>query len=351
MKKRMRAVLQGRSGPAATGAAPPPGSNPLGEPFRIGRLELGNRVVQAPLAGIANRAFRLQSHRHGAGLAVSEMVASMGIVHGNRKTLDMLVRDPREGPTGVQIFGADPAVMAEAARVAEGAGGDFVDINMGCPVRKVCSTGAGAALLADPERAAAIVRAMAEAVAIPVTVKMRRGLTPSTSAPTEAARRFEAAGASALFVHPRAAAEEYEGTADHRITAEVVRAVGIPVIASGDVLGPDDGRRVLDETGCAGVAIGRGALGYPWIFGDLVAGRPRRRPDAHEVAGELRRFAADARAVLGERRVCGYMRRFYPWYLAGYRTPPGLLEGMLRAPSLDEALVLLDSGLEASAAA
>lgn len=340
----MRGVLTARTAAADAPPSAPDAPNALAEPFSIGRLRLANRVVQAPLAGIANRAFRLQSHRHGAGLAVSEMVASMGIVHGNRKTLDMLALDPAEGPTGVQVFGADPGVMAEAARVVRAAGADFVDINMGCPVRKVCSTGAGAALLGDPAQAARVIGAMVDAVDIPVTVKMRRGLTPSTSEPAELARRFADAGAAALFVHPRAAAEEYEGSADHRITAEVAAAVDIPVIASGDVLGPDDGRRVLAQTGCAAVAIGRGALGYPWIFGDLVAGASRPRPGLGDVIAEVEAFAAHAREVLGEGRVCGYMRKFYPWYLAGNPTSPGLLDDMLRAPALDDALAMLRAG-------
>jgi tRNA-dihydrouridine synthase B len=342
MKKRMRAVLLSRGGEAGAGPQEAPaGPNPLAEGFSIDGLRLGNRIVQAPLAGIANSAFRLQSQRHGAGLAVSEMVAALGIVHRNRKTLDMLRIDPAEGPTGVQIFGAEPGAMAEAARVVADAGADFVDINMGCPVRKVCTTGAGAAMLADPDNACRVIRAMADAVGIPVTVKMRRGLTPASAAPVELARRFADAGARALFVHPRAAAEEYEGTADHRITAEVVGAVDIPVIASGDVLGPVDARRVLAQTGCAAVAIGRGALGYPWIFSDLIRGTPRARPPLEEVVDEVLRFAADVRVVLGDRRACGYMRKFYPWYLAGSAVGSDELACLLRAEPLDDALGLL----------
>lgn len=340
MKKRMRAIVLGRL-EAPVDVRAPFGANPLNEPFTIGSLTVANRIVQAPLAGIANSAFRLQSHRHGAGLAVSEMIASLGMLHGNRKTLAMLERDPREGPGGVQIFGADPAAMAEAARMVERSGADFVDINMGCPVRKVCSTGAGAALLAEPERAADVIEAMVRAVDIPVTVKMRRGLTPADAAPVELARRFVAAGAAALFVHPRAAAEEYEGTSDHRITAEVVRAVDVPVIASGDITDPRIAREVLERTGCAAVAIGRGALGYPWLFGDLAAGHTRARPTLEGVIDEVRRFAEDVRAVLGDRRACGYMRKFYPWYLTGRGVTHDLLERLLQTPTLDEALSLL----------
>lgn len=338
----MRNVLVGRAeghGPEADLLAA--GPNPLAEPFHIGRVEIANRIVQAPLAGIANRVFRTQSRRHGAGMTVSEMVASMGLVHGNRKTREMLAIEPGEGPVGIQVFGPRPEPMAEAARAVQEAGADFVDINMGCPVKKVCTTGAGAAMLADPEQAARVIEAMVRAVDIPVTVKMRRGLTPESARPVETAKRFEAAGASAIFLHPRAAAEEYEGTADHRITAEVAGAVSVPVIASGDIVSPADARRVLRQTGCAAVAIGRGALGYPWLFGDLVSGVSRPRPDLSEVVAEVESFAAGAALHLGDHRACSYMRKFYPWYLAGHRTPPGTLEALVRAPTLAEALDLL----------
>jgi tRNA-dihydrouridine synthase B len=351
VRKRMSAVLAGRA--AATAAAParPPRDWPVGEPFAIGGLRLENRLVQAPLAGIANWAFRRQSRRHGVGLAVSEMIASFGIRYANRKTLSMLAIAPDEHPVGVQVFGADADAMAEAALAVEAAGADMVDVNMGCPVPKICKTGAGAALLADPEAAARVVETMARAVRIPVTVKMRRGLTPSTSTPAETARRLEAAGASALCVHPRAAAEEYGGTADHRITAEIVQAVGVPVIASGDIAGPEDARRVLDETGCAAVAVGRAALGYPWVFGDIASGTARPRPSLDEVAQEVERFAADARVALGDARACGYMRKFYPWYLAGHGVPRADLEALLTTPTLDGALARLRSLAVASAAA
>lgn len=348
----MRNVLIGRGedhGPETEPAAA--GPNPLAEPFRIGDVDIANRIVQAPLAGIANRVFRTQSRRHGAGATVSEMVASMGLVHGNRKTREMLAIDPGEGPVGVQIFGPRPEPMAEAARAVEEAGADFVDINMGCPVKKVCTTGAGAAMLADPENAARVVAAMVRAVDIPVTVKMRRGLTPESARPVEAARRFEAAGAAAIFLHPRAAAEEYEGTADHRITAEVAAAVSVPVVASGDIVAPADARRVLEQTGCAAVAIGRGALGYPWLFGDLAAGVSRPRPGLDEVVAEVEAFAAGAAGHLGEHRACSYMRKFYPWYLAGHRTPQGTLDALVRAPTLEEALALLRAALAAPAPA
>jgi tRNA-dihydrouridine synthase B len=200
----MQAVLAGRESSSAEPVAGGPW--PLAEPFRIAGVTAPNRLVQAPLAGIGNWAFRRQSRRHGAGLVVSEMVSSHGVVHGNRRTRDMLAVRADEHPVGIQLFGADPAVMAEAAREVQEAGADLVDVNMGCPVPKICRTGAGAALLAEPGRAAAVVEAMVRAVSIPVTVKMRRGLTSATSRPAETARRLEAAGAAAICIHPRAAA-------------------------------------------------------------------------------------------------------------------------------------------------
>lgn len=339
MKKRFRSAL------AERGAPPEELTDiddwPVAEGFQIGDLELSNRVVQAPLAGIGNWAFRRQSTHHGAGLCISEMVSSWAIKHGNERTMKMLRIDPREGPMGFQLFGTNPEVMAEAARVVQEAGADLVDINMGCPVPKICKTGAGAALLSDLDTACAVVRAMTDAVSIPVTVKMRRGVTPRESRPTETARRFEAAGAAAIAFHPRAAAEEYDGTADHAITAEVVAAVDIPVMASGDILTPRQARDVLGKTGCAAVMIGRAALGNPWVLGAMASGRPSTRPGLSGVVAEATAFAEDIRLALGDTHAGPYMRKFYPWYLAGEAVPTERIQQMLTAPTLDDALELL----------
>jgi nifR3 family TIM-barrel protein len=312
----MKGVIADRTA-ADTDRAVPGVSWPLAEPFSIGDLEVPNRVVQAPLAGIANAPFRVQSQRHGAGLAISEMVASMGVHHGNARTVEMLRLDPDERRTGIQLFGAVPEAMAEAALAAEAHGAVLVDINMGCPVPKICKTGAGAALLADPTRAAAIVAACAGAVRIPVTVKLRRGLTPSESCPVEVARRLADAGAAAITIHPRAAAEEYRGAADHRITAELVAALEVPVIASGDITTPHAADEVVRQTGAAAVMIGRGGLGDPWLYRAIATGRPSERPGLAGVIDELRGFADEIVALMGERRGVHYLRKFYPWYLAG----------------------------------
>lgn len=336
----MKAVLAERAArPAPTPS--PAGPSPVAGELRIGGLVASNRLVQAPLAGIANWAFRRQSRRHGAGLTVSEMVSSHAIVHGNRKTLGMLAIAPDEHPVGVQLLGADPEVMAEAARAVEAAGADMIDINMGCPVSKVCKTGAGAGLLGDPALAARVVSATARAVSVPVTVKMRRGLTPSDARPVEVARRMEAAGAAAICFHPRAAADEYAGVCDHAVTARVVAGVGVPVIASGDIASVADARRVRERTGCAALAIGRAALGNPWVFGELAAGAERARPTLAAVVAEVESFAADLRLALGERRAGSDLRKFYPWYLAGHPVGREAIASLQTAPTLDAALAVM----------
>jgi tRNA-dihydrouridine synthase B len=343
VKKRMRGALADRVAAGHDDGSATRGDPwPLAEPFSIGALEIPNRVIQAPLAGIANAPFRVQAQRHGAGLAVSEMVASMGVHHGNARTVDMLTLDPRETLTGIQIFGADPDAMAGAARAAEARGAALIDINMGCPVPKICKTGAGASLLADPELAGRIVRACTDAVDIPVTVKIRRGLTPADARPAETARVLADAGAAAIAIHPRAAAEEYRGTADHAITAEVVAAVDVPVIASGDITSPRAARAVLEQTGAAAVMIGRGALGDPWLYGQIAAGGPSGRPGLVGVIAELVEFAREVIALMGERRGVHYLRKFYPWYFTGEDVPHEAIAELLTLEDFDRVVALLD---------
>jgi nifR3 family TIM-barrel protein len=333
VKKRMRALVAARQRePVAPESFDGPW--PLADEWRVGDVVIPNRVVQAPLAGIGNRVFRRQSREHGAGLVVSEMVAAHGIRHGNRRTTQMLDVVPGEHPVGIQVFGGDPDVMAEAARAVQEAGADMVDINMGCPVPKIMKTGAGAALLADPEKGAAVVRAMVDAVDIPVTVKMRRGLKPGDMDPTEVARRFEDAGAAMITIHPRAAAEEYSGTADHAISAAVVTAVDIPVVISGDIADAVQARAELERTGAAAVMIGRAALGNPWVFGAIAQGRPDPRPSLPEVIAELEAFCDGIEGLLGADRSCHYLRKFHSWYLTGRDVPDEELQALMEEPDL-----------------
>src|SRR5881275_2916079 len=231
------------------------------ETWWIGPIEIPTRLVLAPMAGVSVQAFRRQGRRFGAGLVCSEMVSCAGLQHGNERTLGYLRISADERPLAVQIFGSEPGVMAEAARMVEDAGADLVDVNFGCPVRKVTRTGAGATMLEEPARACAVVEAVAEAVSVPVTVKMRRGLEDGSRACLDLGPRLVEAGASSLTLHPRSARQMYTGEADHSLTAELVSLVDVPIVASGDVTSHAKARAVLEATGAAAVMVGRGAQG------------------------------------------------------------------------------------------
>jgi nifR3 family TIM-barrel protein len=272
------------------------------------------------MAGVSVQAFRRQGRRYGAGLVCSEMVSCAGLSHGNERTLGYLRIGRDEHPLAVQIFGSEPAVMAEAARMVEAAGADLVDINFGCPVRKVTKTGAGATLLEEPEQACGIVAAVADAVSVPVSVKMRRGLTDGSRAALEVGPRLVEAGAQSLTLHPRSARQMYTGTADHRLTAELVDLVDVPVIASGDIGSRARAEDVLASTGCAAVMVGRAAQGNPWTLGE-IAGRLDGEPSRDEVVAELLLFMHDTVEEMGEGRATGFLKKFYGWYLGRGRFP------------------------------
>src|SRR5918911_3988999 len=288
--------------------------------WRIGDVEIPTRLVLAPMAGVSVQAFRRQGRRYGAGLVCSEMVSCAGLQHGNERTLGYLRIAADERPLAVQIFGSEPPVMAEAARMVEDAGADIVDINFGCPVRKVTKTGAGATLLEEPERACAIVDAVASEVSVPVTVKMRRGLEDGSRACLEIGPRLVDAGAQALTLHPRSAKQMYTGVADHSLTAEFVEAVSVPVIASGDITSRAKAQAVLATTGAAAVMVGRAAQGNPWVLREILDG-DAREPSREEVAAELIVFVRETVRELGERRATGFLKKFYGWYLGRGRFP------------------------------
>src|SRR2546421_7207537 len=228
----------------------------LHETWHIGEVEIPSRLVLAPMAGVSVQAFRRQGRRFGAGLVCSEMVSCAGLQHGNERTLGYLRIASDERPLAVQIFGSEPEIMAEAARMVEDAGADLVDVNFGCPVKKVTKTGAGATLLEDPERACGIVAAVAEAVSVPVTVKMRRGLQNGSRSCLELGPRLVQAGAESLTLHPRSARQMYTGEADHSLTAELGSRVDVPVGASGDGTSPARGQAVLATTRAAPGVVG-----------------------------------------------------------------------------------------------
>src|SRR5437868_5189212 len=266
-------------------------------PWWIRDVEIPTRLVLAPMAGVSVQAFRRQGRRFGAGLVCSEMVSCAGLQHGNERTLGYLRISSDERPLAVQIFGSEPGVMAEAARMVEDAGANLVDINFGCPVRKVTKTGAGATLLEDPERACRIVERISDAVSVPVTVKMRRGLENGSRTALELGPRLEQAGAASLTLHPRSARQMYTGGADHSLTAELVERVDVPIVASGDITSRARAQAVLASTGAAAVMVGRAAQGNPWAVAEITGGGAAE-PTREEVVAELVLFIRETVAEL-----------------------------------------------------
>jgi nifR3 family TIM-barrel protein len=303
--------------------------------FRIADVEIPNRVVLAPLAGIGNWFVRLQAHRHGAGLAVSEMVSSFALAHRNRRTIEEMLRiHPDEGRVAIQLFGPDPEVMREAAAIAAAAGPDLIDLNMGCPVPKVLKTGAGAALLREPARAVAVARAAAEGSGLPVTVKLRSGMDSGDRSGLELARRLaEEAGVAAITLHPRSAKVHHRGAADYAMVARLASQLEIPVMVSGGARSAEAARRAYAEAGAAAVMIARGSLGNPWVFDELVGGRCRP-PTRDEVLAELRWIIDRAEAHWGPDRAARNLRKFYPWYLERLQIMGSAADGWQRTESL-----------------
>jgi len=312
----------------------------LRDSWHIGPVEVPTRVVLAPMAGVSVQAFRRQGRRFGAGLVCSEMVSCAGIEHRNERTLGYLRVAGDEHPLAIQIFGSDPAVMGEAGRMVEAAGADLVDINFGCPVRKVTKTGAGATLLEDPDQACRIVAVVADAVAIPVSVKMRRGLEDGSRACLAVGPRLVDAGAQTLTLHPRSARQMYTGEADHALTAELVERVGVPVIASGDITSRAKAQAVLATTGAAAVMVGRGAQGNPWVLREIADG-DLAEPSREEVAAELVLFVRETVRELGERRAAGFLKKFYGWYLGRGRFPRPFKQELVQLATTDEVVTRL----------
>lgn len=298
----------------------------LTDPWQLEHLRVPNRVMLAPLAGIGTWFVRLQAKRHGAGMAVSEMVSSFAIHYGNEKTHRQLLRvHPDEatagaaGPTALQLFGQDPDVMRSAAAfVAEHVPGvDVIDLNMGCPVPKVCRTGAGAAMLKDPDTAVAVARAAREGSGLPVTVKLRSSFKPGdTDGYALAHRLVDEAGVAAIGFHPRSAAVHHKGVPDYELAARLVASLGAPVILTGGLHTPAAVRRAFDQTGAAAVMLARGSMGNPWLFQQLVGLRgDHEAPTADEVVDELTWTIDRCVEHMGDERAGRWLRKCYPWYI------------------------------------
>ena len=287
----------------------------IDQEWQLGGHRIPNRLVLAPLAGIGNWFVRMQARRFGAGLAVSEMVSSFGLKYGDERTHREFLRlHPAEHPVAIQLFGHDAGVMREAAGIVAAKGADLIDLNMGCPVPKVCKTGAGSALLGDPDKAVAVARAAREGSGLPVTVKLRSGQRPGERTGFDLARRLQdEAGVSGIGFHPRHASQQHKGRPDLALAAELVEALDVPVILSGGMSSDAAVRDALEQTGAAAVMLARGSLGNPWLFARLL-GRYEGEPTVAEVAEELRWVIDRAEEHLGVERAGRYLRKFYPWY-------------------------------------
>jgi tRNA-dihydrouridine synthase B len=317
----------------------------LTKPWRIGPVEIPNRVVLAPLAGIGNWFVRLQAKRHGAGLAVSEMVSSFAIHHRNDKTMRELLRihpDERAaGPVSIQLFGQDPEVMRSAAATVAERGADLIDLNMGCPVPKVCKTGAGAALIKDPDTAVAVARAAREGSGLPVTVKLRSGQRPGETDGYDLAHRLvHDAGVSAIGFHPRSAAVHHKGTPDYDLAARLVASLDAPVVLTGGLRTPEAIRAAHERTGAAAVMLARGSLGNPWLF-EQVLGMRATDPTREEVLAELDWVIDRAVEHLGADRAGRYLRKFYPWYLERLEASKAVQQAMQETATVADARAVL----------
>jgi nifR3 family TIM-barrel protein len=319
-------------------------SRSLNDSWTLGGVQIANRVVLAPLAGIGNWFVRLQAKRYGAGLVVSEMVSSFAVHHRNERTCRELLRiHPDEHPVSVQLFGHNADVMASAAESVAAAGADLIDLNMGCPVPKVCKTGAGAALLDEPDLAVALARAARRGSGLPVTVKLRSGQKPGDRRGFDLAHRLvDEAGIAGLSIHPRHASQRHSGAPDYELARELIEELPVPVLVSGGLRTPELARAAFEQTGAAGVLLARGSLGNPWLFEQLL-GKRAGDPTREEILAELDWVIDCACEHLGIERAGRYLRKFYPWYVERLGGSHALQAALQQAPTVQAARALVEA--------
>ena len=309
--------------------------------MQIGSVRLKNKTILAPLAGITNLPFRLMAKEAGCALVCSEMVSANGLVHKSIKTEQLLDSLPKEKPLSVQIFGFDPGIMAEAARVVESSGADIIDINFGCSVKKIVKNGSGVALMKMPKTAAALIKSVRNAVRIPLTIKLRTGWNPTGNQAFEISEIAEACGVDAIAIHPRTATQGFSGRADWSIIAALKRRVDIPVIGNGDIFSAQDALKMLEETRCDAVMIGRMAIGNPYIFRQVLArirGEEVPAPDTDHHFKIMTRYLQESVKYFGEELACRMMRSRLGWFSKGLRNSGQFRKSINRISTEAEAL-------------
>jgi len=312
----------------------------------IGSVTLENGVILAPLAGITNLPFRLIAKRSGCGLVYSEMISAAGLVHRAQKTMQMLASQPEERPLAMQIFGGDPSIMAEAAKIVENSGADILDINFGCSVKKILKTGAGAALMHDPQRAEKLLKSIRGAVKIPLSIKIRTGWDRSGGQALILSKIAEACGVDAIAVHPRTANQGFSGKADWSIIARVKKEVKIPVIGNGDIFGPKDALKMINETECDGVMIGRAAIGNPGVIFQVLAGigNVDLPPVSFRKRFEVMMQYLDASVrYCGEENACYMLRSRLGWFSKGLPHSSQFRDSIKHISSRGEAATLISA--------
>jgi len=313
-------------------------------PLKIGSLTLPHNLLLAPLAGITNHVFRLICRQAGACLAFTEMISVNGMVREGEKTLALLSSSPDDRPLGVQLFGNAPELLAQAASMVKD-NADLIDINMGCPVRKVVGTGAGSALLQDTARIAEIVRSVRRTTNLPLTIKIRSGWQCGDDTWQEVGRIAEAEGCDAITLHPRSRAQMFNGQADWQQIGQLKQLVKIPVIGSGDLFTPQDCRRMLSETGCDGLMVARGALGNPWIFSqtcELLEGRPVTPVSCADRMAMAEQHLALFTDYAGESVAVREMKKHLGWYIHGVPGAAALRRTVNTARNMNELLDVIE---------
>lgn len=317
--------------------------------LKIGDVTLENNVILAPMAGVTDLPYRVLCREQGCGLACMEMVSAKAILYKNRNSKELLRVDERERPVSLQLFGSDPEILAKIAGELEEGPYDIFDVNMGCPVPKIVKNGEGSALMKNPKLVEEILTAMVRAVRKPVTVKIRKGFDDSSVNAVEIAKIAESCGVDAIAVHGRTREQYYSGKADWDIIRKVKEAVSIPVIGNGDVFSPEDARRLVEETGCDGIMVARGAKGNPWIFKQITAyletGEKLPKPSKEELKQMILRHGQMMLEFKGELAGMREMRKHVAWYTAGYPNSAALRNDINSVATMGELEELIEERL------